>query len=445
MQRPTRALAVIAVGLGAILGAADGVRAAAPWSDPQAVPGGFPGGVEQLRFDGAGHGRLIGLGRTRQNGRVDRVLAAPVEGGRPGPAAVSTTRLDMTRLRLHGRDGVVAGGDAALARGRLGHPLGRRQPIRGRARSSQLLDLAVNEAGDAVAAVRWCRTRGCGRQALALFRWRAGKRISRPLSLDRGRGLGAGVAINGRGDIAIVRDRVTGGGRREVVGQILTAGGTLRRARRLGAARAAPRYRIALADDRRVVAAWLAQAVSECDARPGEIAVAQAARGGRFTPARRLAALDITGCGRYVSEAGVAFARGPDGRVLIAWSGNEGGRWVVRAGELGPSGVANAAVVSDRASDAVLSDLAVGPGGDAVILLADGVGGSDSTGPNRLLAVTRSAAAGVFGAPETVTDGMALDSVAAFDPATGRATVGMITTDAQFMPFASVVTREPSE
>lgn len=42
MQRPTRALAVIAVGLGAILGAADGVRAAAPWSDPQAVPGGFP-------------------------------------------------------------------------------------------------------------------------------------------------------------------------------------------------------------------------------------------------------------------------------------------------------------------------------------------------------------------------------------------------------------------
>lgn len=39
---------------------------------------------------------------------------------------------------------------------------------------------------------------------------------------------------------------------------------------------------------------------------------------------------------------------------------------------------------------------------------------------------------------------MTLNSVAAFDPATGRATVGMITTDAQFMPFASVVTREPS-
>jgi hypothetical protein len=405
--------------------------------------------VEQLRFDEAGHGRLIGLGRSRQNGRVDRVLAAPVEGGRPGPAAVSTTRLDMTRLRPYGRDGVVAGGDAALARGRLGHPLGRRQPIRGRARSSQLLDLAVNEAGDAVAAVRRCRTRGCGRQTLALFRWRVGKRISRPLSLDRGRGLGAGVAINARGDVAIVRDRVVGGGgarptRREVLGQILTASGTLRRPRRLGGAPTAPRYRIAFGNDRRVVAAWLAQEVNECDANPGEIVVAQAARGGRFSRAQRLAALDITGCGRYVSGPGVAFARGPDGRVLIAWSGNEGSRWVVRAGELGPSGVADAAVVSDRASDAVLADLAVGPGGAAVILLADGVGGSDSTGPNRLLAVMRSAAAGVFAAPETVTDGMAVNSAAAFDPATGLATVGMITTDARFMPFASVVTREPS-
>lgn len=189
------------------------LAAAAPWSEPLAVPGGSSGGVDQLRFDDAGHGLLIGLG-------VGGVLAAPVEGGRPGPAVQSATGLSPTTLvRIYGRDGVVAGGDrpgtahAALARGRLGRPLGRPQPLRGRSRSSQLLDLAVNEAGDAVAVVRWCRTRGCGRQTLALFRWRAGARIGRPRSI----------------------------------------------------------------------------------------------------------------------------ARGPDGRVLIAWSGNEGSRWVVRAGELGPA------------------------------------------------------------------------------------------------------------
>ena len=113
----------------------------------------------------------------------------------------------------------------------------------------------------------------------------------------------------------------------------------------------------------------------------------------------------------------MAFARGPDGRVLIAWSGNEGTRWVVRAGELGASAVSGAAVVSDRATDAVLADLAVGPGGEAIILLADGVGGEDPTGPTRLLAVTR-APAGAFGAPEVVTDEFDAGGTVAFDPAT---------------------------
>ena len=315
---------------------------------------------------------------------------------------MSTTPLELGQMRVYGRDGVVAGGllkpgvapHVALTRGRFGRPLGRPQPLRVRSRSSLLLDLAVNQVGDAVAAVRRCHGRRCARQTLELFRWRAGAPVSRPLRIARGRYVGAGVAINARGDVAIMWDRFRRRGRRDVFGQILTASGTLRPRQPVGAAPAGPRYRIALTNDRRVVAAWVAQEVNECYAHAGEIAVAQARRGGRFGRAQRLTTLAITGCGRYASDPAVKFARAPDGRVVIAWSGNEGARWVVRAGELGAAGVESVAVVSDRASDAVLADLAVGTRGETIVLLADGVGGADPSGPTRLLAVTRGAAPG---------------------------------------------------
>jgi hypothetical protein len=130
--------------------------------------------------------------------------------------------------------------------------------------------------------------------------------------------------------------------------------------------------------------------------------------------------------------------------VLIAWSGNEGTRWVVRAGELAPSGVTGAAVVSDRTSDAVLSDLAIGPRGESVILLADGVGGSDPTGPRRLLAVTRAPAGGAFGAPEIVTSEIDSGGTLAFDPATGDVVAAYVTHGADFQPATAVATRKGS-
>jgi hypothetical protein len=191
------------------------------------------------------------------------------------------------------------------------------------------------------------------------------------------------------------------------------------------------------------VAAWVAQEVNECFANPGEIAVAQAGPGGRFTRARQLARLSITGCGRYAEAPGVAFARGPDGRVLIAWSGNEGARWVVRAGELTPSGITGATVVSDRATDAVLADLAVGPHGEAIILLADGVGGADPTGPRRLLAVTRARAGEPFDAPEIVTSAIDSGGTVAFDPGTRSVVASYLTHGSDFMPATAVVIRPP--
>jgi hypothetical protein len=67
----------------------------------------------------------------------------------------------------------------------------------------------------------------------------------------------------------------------------------------------------------------------------------------------------------------------------------------------------------------VLADLAVGPRGEAIVLLADGVGGTDATGPTRLLVVTRGAAPGSgFTAPELVADKAGLGSSVAFDLAT---------------------------
>ena len=171
--------------------------------------------------------------------------------------------------------------------------------------------------------------------------------------------------------------------------------------------------------------------------------MAQAGPGGRFTRARRLARLRITGCGRYVRDPGVAFARGPDGRVLIAWSGNEGPRWVVRAGELGASGVTGAAVVSDRATDAVLADLAIGSRGEAVILLADGVGGEDPTGPLRLLAVTRCVHRRAVRRPRGRHERDRSGGTVAFDPATRSVVAAYLTHGSDFLPATAVVTRPP--
>ena len=137
------------------------------------------------------------------------------------------------------------------------------------------------------------------------------------------------------------------------------------------------------------------------------------------------------------------FARAPNGRVLIAWSGNEGARWVVRAGELGAAGVERVTVVSDRASDAVLADLALGSRGEAILLLAEGVGGSDPTGPNRLLAVTRGCGPRQLHrarAGRRPSRHRQHSHLRPLDLA--RATVAYPATDPQFMPITSVVTRE---
>jgi hypothetical protein len=448
MQRSARSLSVVVVALATIAGGDAGALAAPPWSEPQSINGRF----ERILFNTNGQGMLIGLDQVLPGDGRRGVRAATIQGGTPGQTRESTTSLDLGVMKAYGRDGVVAGGHVlvkrgvsphvALTRGRIGHRLGRPQPLRGRSRSSYLLDLAVDGVGNAVAVVRWCRTERCGRQTLAVFRWRPGARLSKPVRIARGRRLGAGVAINRRGDVAIVWDRFNRRGRRDVFGQILTASGKLRPRQRVGVAPAGPRYRIALTDDRRVVAAWIAQQVNECHAHPGEIAVAQAGKGGRFGRARRLTTLAITGCGRYASDPAVQFARAPDGRVLIAWSGNEGARWVVRAGDLGAAGVKGATVVSDRARDAVLADLALGSRGEAVLLLAEGVGGSDLTGPNRLLAVTRGWNRGGFTAPELVADQTGIGSSVTFDPLTSRATVAYPSQDAHFMPITSVVTRD---
>jgi predicted Rdx family selenoprotein len=437
-------LTVAALGAGAVT-----AHAAPPWSEPQQIAGAF-----ELVAPAAGRDpMLLGLSQALPDPRVRRIVGVPVVRGVAGPARESRSPFNVTIARVYGGDGIVAGvdlpssaarpPDVALVRGRIGGPLQRSRSLRGRSRSQRLLDLAANEAGDAVAAVRWCHTAGCGRQSLQLFRWRAGARLGRPLRIARGRAFGAGVAINARGDVALIWDRRKRGrgGGRDVYGQVVTRRGRVRPRRRIADAPTAPRYRVAVTSTLRVVAAWVAQEINECFAHPGEIAVAQAGPGGRFTRARRLARLRISGCGRYASDPAVAFVRAPDGRVVIAWSGNEGQRWVVRAGELGASGVTGAAVVSDRTSDAVLADLAVGPRGEALLLLAQGIGGADASGPVRLLAVASSGAA--FGAPELIAETAGVGSSAGFDPATAQPVVAYPSLMPDFSPATSLVTRPP--
>jgi hypothetical protein len=256
--------------------------------------------------------------------------------------------------------------------------------------------MAVNAEGDAAVVFPVCRDAACTRVLVYLAVRAAGTSTFRSTRLADGSGPlpQVAAAMNDRGDAMAVWTQAS-----TLYARIRTAGGTVRPRQRVGPAirgqHLAPAAVLSL--HRAQLVGWLAQAVSERDGSAGTARVAQARDGGAFTTIS-LGTIPALGAGGYVSEAGVRVGYGSQGRAVVAWTGYEGGRFLVR--QAGIRGAANnpsqsltgVATLSQAGTDTVLSDLVVDTSGPTYALMLAGVRGNDPATPGGAVSVRASGA-----------------------------------------------------
>lgn len=411
----------------AVLAAAPAAQAA-PWSAPAPVQG-SPDAFANLTFAANGTG-LAGWSAGGAEGGASEVFGATVAAdGTAGAARRLTGGMLASHLAGHGNNRLVAiGGKYGLrprplyALGTIDGALGKPRRLAG-ARRGHTAGLAANGRGDFAAILRLCPARGtrCSRPTPYLVVRRAGRRLSKPIRLDRrGPVHAATVAINAHGDVLAAWERPLKGarGRRGVYMRMRTAAGLLGRTQRMGKSHPHPKLSAAIGDDPRLaVVGWVSQRMGEGTPHSdAEMWVAT-----RATKATLLETVPNLGTGRYVGHAGIRVAVDPAGRPLVAWTGYQDTRFVVRASKL----LDDLQTVSDPAQDTVLSDLDVGPGGRAVVVGLSGIRGADPAGAVGIAAAVRAAGAATFGALETVAEpaGYREAADAEFAPQTDRPVV----------------------
>jgi hypothetical protein len=202
----------------------------------------------------------------------------------------------------------------------------------------------------------------------------------------------------------------------------LPASGRAQPTQRLAGVGPAPRVTALISDDNRAIVAW-------ADERAGTTSVYldMSSDGVRFGRPRLLE--------RFADPAGLAYpatsprlVRLSSESVMMAWSGAQHGRWVVRTAAIDLNGLRRISMVSDAHADSLLSDLQPGPDGEAIALWTE----PQRTADGRLDVHDQAllAARGIdaypgmtiFGAPEAIAAaGPTEDATLAFDPASDRA------------------------
>jgi hypothetical protein len=386
-----------------------GAAVAAPWSAPAPIRGShddFP----QLVIGPRG-GALAAWSEGGELGAgTPRLLGAR---GVPFGRTLPLGHLRLSGLAAYRGDNVLALGatgnrhsHTAVAHGTTAGPFSTPRPL-GPAGDSYPVALAANASGDAAVLLRSCgRTDPCERFTPYLV-IRHRRAWGAPTRLDsRSWTFTGAVAIDARGDVLTAWERPLRGrtGTCGVYARIRTAGGRLGATQRLGTSVPTPTISAALGAGRRAVVAWKGQSVSKYFlGSAATIQAAVAAHGGRFGAAQRLEVVDVAGTGSYIGQAGVRTAITPGGQASVAWTGYTGGHFVVRAAPVTATRVAAGHVVSDPGQDTVLSDLALGPNGRALVLGLQGVHGNDPIGPVSVVAAVRPPGTTPFGAPEAIT------------------------------------------
>ncbi len=361
-SRGARRLAFAVGCAAALIVAAPAAAAAGPWSATSDVgPAGYmPAG---LSFTAGGRGMLT-LAPTDVRARP--LAAGTSMGDRFGVPFTLTRADDAFRLEnlgrevaVFGRDGVVAtglrGGSGAeqpwVAFGRIGHLLGRRQPLAIPGWNGGSVELAADARGDVALIAIGCAGVGCRKNPLYLFYRSHGGRFGRPIRVaraayDRGdfaTGVAPAVAVNQAGDVLLAWGCPQTGGTPLCV-RIRRAGRWRGPAQRIGALLDTGTITARLTDGDRAAVAWWTQRADTGGAGQGPLEppvyeVATAGTGGRFGPVTRLDA-GVTGIDPALSSQGIRpqpsipnlFAViASSGRVRLAWTGADADGPLVRS------------------------------------------------------------------------------------------------------------------
>ena len=475
---------VLTLAAAAMLAAASPATADAPWSEPQPVAG-----AHLLRWEPLGPGFALkhatGLFGFTPGGLGVAVLGRDAggtgityvhrSGTTFGPLGASTFGgLEPVQMALYGREGMIVAGqadapgdarwplnreillDAAVSRRAPGGAFTQRQVLaKGVAAGSPspavVTALAANNAGDAAAVVSvplLGRTRLSGYRARLFVRRRGEASFHRVTDLGP-RTFGtspAALAVNPSGDVLAAWDD-----RESVWARLVTAGGSLRAAQRLGPGGSTAVFgsRMAAAMDttRRAIVAWIAQRISGesvAAGAPGTVAFAYAPPYKAFGRAQVLERDLPKGPGLGIPAPGVDAALLRD-RGVVAWTGFTVGRFAVRVVDVVSGRPIGAAVLSPAGTDARLRGLAIGPRGGMVAVWTSTTqrGVTAPSPPTGFFATARAATTTAWGPVETIApipdQGMpAGDALVGADPVSGQ-TVALWSPQAGPAPAATPV------
>ncbi|HUA73586.1 MAG TPA: hypothetical protein VL988_02405 [Solirubrobacteraceae bacterium] len=191
---------------------------------------------------------------------------------------------------------------------------------------------------------------------------------------------------------------------------------------RLATVSPAPRVAALISDNNRAMVAW-------ADERAGQTAIwfDYSATGVRFGRPQLLERFSNPAGARYPTTSPL-LVRLSSESVMLAWTGAQDGRWVVRTAAVDLNGLRQRSTISPPGADALLDDLQPGPDGEAIALWSAPQrtpdGKLDMHTPALFAARGIDARPGItiFGGPEQVAPaGPNGEPTLAFDPGTDRA------------------------
>ena len=387
-------------------------HAAAPWSDPVAVPGSTGGGAAQVLLTRTRGGAVAWNPPGSFPGvALNRSLLGPGFAPQPFGPWPGATDFDSSFGSFSAADRLIYAGSTGHNRIQVATATGPTgdwtRSLRGP--SSAGARVATSAVAHGGAAAVFGTFEPGGRGYVYLVRQPGTKALqpTQRLSDKKGGIHSVAVAVNSQGDVLAVWDRAGTIEARYWIARSkrLTA------IQKLGTADVASHLTVAMGADRRAIVGWVDQRVSEGGAATGKV-MATARSGSRgFLPAKQL---DAYGVNKISGLAGIEAAYAGDGTGVLAWSGSAGveatrvdGRFIAPAQQL-------AAVPADDTGAVGLAGLATSADSERAV-----VTWVAPTGPNQqqIQAAVRPNGSTAFGGPEAVSnaDGFVGRPSVAFD------------------------------
>jgi hypothetical protein len=403
--------------------------AAPPWSAPATIPGALGSSTPVVVTPAGAAAVLVPISRTAagSSGWPASALVVLAADGQPGTA--QPVALAAGLLTTYAKNHVAVAGStlvdgtitdrsqSTVALGTAG-ALGAAHGLSG-STGQHVMGLAGNARGDLAVVT------GDASRVRTVYVRRAGAtsfRVALRISVTN-RARGATVAVGPKGDVLVVWED-----KHEIFARHLGTTGHAGALHRIGDG-VQSQLQAAIDASGRLEVAWKSQRVSEGESNtPAIVRFATAAPGHGFGAQRTVETVGASGTGRFVGAPGVRLVPEANGQTLLAWTGFDGGHFVVRESEIAGGHRSAPQTLSPAGVDAVLGDAATGANGAAIVAWRSGVQGADPVAgaTPAVFASHRDAATAAFGAPEQVSDtgeNVATAPFAALDPVSGRSFV----------------------